>query len=94
MALLSKFLLRKNPNGASVIEGRFVYTIKNKPITAGYGRTGRPRNPQPAFYRMVWKGHKNRRIEEGEDEYEGYESESTNVRNPEDWRSEMDDYAK
>ena len=60
---------------------------------------------------MVWKGHKNGRVEEGgkvfradsfrsragectTDEYEGYESESTNVPNPDDWRSEMEDYAK
>ena len=28
------------PNGGSLIEGRFVYTIKNKPTSAGYGETG------------------------------------------------------
>ena len=28
------------PPGESLIEGRFVYTIKNKPLSAGYGKTG------------------------------------------------------
>ena len=28
------------PIGESLIEGRFAYTIKNKPLSAGYGKTG------------------------------------------------------
>ena len=40
VAFLLEFLLGGIPNGASVIEGGFVYTVKNKPLSAGYGKTG------------------------------------------------------
>ena len=40
MELLYGYTFRKFRRGGSLIDGRFVYTMKNKPIAVGHKKTG------------------------------------------------------